>query len=99
MKCRREIRAAGKINVVMRIDDEIDEFWRSCCKCGISICQIPKPFSETELVWLVEKNKTFFDHRLWKAQHTFDNIQDVFLHVGNYLSNGNEPVARAEGRS
>jgi hypothetical protein len=72
------------------------EFWRKCCQCGISICQIPKPMREFELVWLVQKNKTFFDRNTWQAAHTFDTLEDVYLHVERYLESGREPRAVAE---
>jgi hypothetical protein len=54
---------------------------------------------ETEFVWLVEKNKSFFNKNTWKASHTFDTLEDVFLWVGRYLEDGSEPLSRAAGRT
>jgi len=78
--------------------DEL-EFWRECCRRGITVCHIPKPFMEHERVWLVVKQETFADPGKWKASHTFDSMEDVFLWVGGYLENGIEPKSRAEGRN
>jgi hypothetical protein len=73
-------------------------FWRACCERGITICPIPKPMREDEQAWLVEKHRTFVDRVLWDAAHTFDSLDDVLLHVSQYLATGVEPTSRAQGR-
>ena len=73
------------------------EFWRECCRRGIVICQMPRPMKEEDIVWLVHKHPSFQDRATWKAQHTFDSIEDVFRWVGEYLTNGTEPKSRCRG--
>jgi hypothetical protein len=75
--------------------DELN-FWRECCRRGITICEIPRPMREDQMVWLVEKHDSFRDRTKWKAQHTFDSLDEVFYWVGGYLANGSEPKVWSE---
>jgi hypothetical protein len=76
--------------------DEL-EFWRECCRRGIAIYQVPRPFrEEEEMVWLAEKNRSFADRTAWEGQYTFETIEDVFHWVGKYLTDGIDPKAYSE---
>jgi hypothetical protein len=77
----------------MNMKDEF-AFWRACCERGICVCVAPKPMKEEVQVWLVQKQETLSDRTAWKSAHTFDSLNDVFVHVGNYLASGTEPPPR-----
>ena len=70
-----------------------------CCRCGISVCRIPRPMNEQEIVWHVAKHASFEDRATWKASHTCESIEEVIRWVGAYLAEGTEPIPRAEGRT